>query len=108
MNVSSHQETPYLSAQDAGNGFNTVLESHAPRLPSGDIEPEYGSVKFVARLFGLSPSRVWELIRDNEIRSFSDRKRGNIRGKRHILISSVRDRFQALSASENNPFKKNP
>jgi hypothetical protein len=53
-------------------------------------KPEWLRVNVVVRCFGLSRSKIYELIAMREIKSISLRKRGAIRGVRLINADSLR------------------
>jgi hypothetical protein len=86
--------------------LNFVLASGSgpPREPSFDglnqhVEdrksqrPEWLRVSDAVRIYSLSRSKIFELLSDGEIKSVSLRKRGNVRGARRILTSSIDDYF---------------
>ncbi len=57
---------------------------------SNDVGPEFVDCKGLEQIFGIRRSLAYELIKRNQIRSVSLRKRGALRGKRLIAVSSVR------------------
>jgi excisionase family DNA binding protein len=90
----------------AGPDYAFLLESlkrlaNDPRVAAAVAEHEpvrWLRITEAARLYGISRSRLYELINDGSIRSCSLRKRGAVRGARRLLAASLDEYFQRQAA----------
>ena len=57
-------------------------------------QPKWLSVADAARVYGISRTRLYELITDGTIRSVSLRKKHHVRGSRRVLASSLDEFYE--------------
>ena len=69
--------------------------SEASNNANGTL-PEWGRVADVQRLLGIKRGTLYTLIASGHIKSVSMRRKGNVRGCRLILLSSVAAYLQSL------------
>jgi hypothetical protein len=78
---------------DSHMGRRPAYGSCSPPLPDGysNLKPEWLKVPDAVRVSGLGRSTLYELIKSNRIKSFSNRQRGARHGTRLISYDSLVD-----------------
>ncbi len=66
-----------------------------------NLKPEWIKVPAAVRLSGIGRRSIYELIKDNRTKSFSNRKRGSQHGSRLISYDSLVDYME--TAYQNSP-----
>ncbi len=67
-----------------------------------DTRPEWIRIPVAVKLFGISRTKLYELIGEGKIKSVSLRKRGQIRGTRLLSYDSLNDYLSGLARLQEN------
>lgn len=70
-----------------------------PTPKANPIKPEWIRVDDAVHVSGLSRSKIYELIKDQKIKSFSKKERGAVRGIRLIFLDSLLDHIEQMYAA---------
>ncbi|MEZ5327832.1 MAG: hypothetical protein R3F19_22530 [Verrucomicrobiales bacterium] len=62
-----------------------------------DVRPEWLRIPEAIKRFGMSRTKLYELISEGDVRSVSLRKRGQLRGTRLISYDSMCDYLNTLA-----------
>jgi predicted DNA-binding transcriptional regulator AlpA len=79
------------------------LSSHTEMLaecPPIKQRPEWIRIEAAVRLFGISRSKIYELIADRKIKSFCLRERNKIKGIRLISFDSLSEFLDAEAKAQ--------
>jgi predicted DNA-binding transcriptional regulator AlpA len=79
-----------------GNHAQVLVDS----LTAHKIRPEWLRVDAAVKLFGISRSKLYELISDRRIKSFCLRERNKIKGIRLISFDSVQEFLEREAIAE--------
>jgi hypothetical protein len=75
----------------------TVTNLSELLVRAAELSPEWGTIRTVTALFGLSRTAQFKLIRQRRIRSIHVRPEGKQKGLRLIELASVRDYFRTFA-----------
>jgi hypothetical protein len=78
------------------NHSNTLLDASAQK----HFKPEWIRIDEAVRRFGLSRSRLYQLIGERRIKSFCLRERNQIKGTRLISFDSLCEFFEKEAQAE--------
>ena len=96
MNSRSHAEVLTDDSFDEKSDLRHLSPGDRRQLER--LRPEWMRIDVAVRLFGLSRSRLYQLIQERQIRSFALRQRGRRKGIRLISFDSLSD-YLAREAS---------
>ena len=67
------------------------------REVANDVRPEWLRIPSAVRIFGISRTKLYELISQRKIKSVSLRERGQVRGTRLLNYDSLVDYLDQLA-----------